>query len=129
MPITAADIVTRAFRRLGIKAEDENLSADQADHGLDVLNALMHGWRLDGINYVHSDMRATDEFAAGDEFIGPTVSLLAAELAPDYNAAVTWNVEADRRRLQIGFPVLTVPKMSFDQALMRRSPSDGFDVV
>ena len=37
---TRADIIDHAFRRLGIKAEDEALTADQERYAGDVLDAL-----------------------------------------------------------------------------------------
>lgn len=118
MTITAADLVTRAFRRLGIKAEDEALSADQAAHGLDTLNDMLAGWRSQGVNFVHSRMRPDDPFGGSDEIVAPTVSLLAAELAPDYGVPISWDADRALRVLQAAL-MPTVQPLTVDSALTR----------
>jgi hypothetical protein len=125
MTITANDIVTRAFRRLGIKAEDESLTADQIAHGLDVLNAVMAGLRLRGVNYTHAEMRAGDEFPLGVEFSEPLVTLLADALAPDYAVAVRWDAESAMRLLQSNLYPKIEPLRSAPE-LLRRSPTNGW---
>ena len=47
---TAQTMVERAFRKIGVKAEDEGLTADQLAHGLDCLNIMLHGLELWGID-------------------------------------------------------------------------------
>lgn len=125
MPVTAADIVDRAFRRLGIRAEDEGLSADQAAHGLAVLNTLMFGLRLNGINYTHAGMRSGDPFPLNEEFAGPVITLLAFDLAPDYSTAANVDCDSALRLLQMNLPFPIDPLRS-DPFLLRRSPSNGW---
>lgn len=125
MPVTAADIVDRAFRRLGIRAEDEGLSADQAAHGLAVLNSMMAGLRLNGINYTHAEMQTGDLFPLNDEFVGPVITLLAFDLAPDYSVPANADRDGALRLLQMNMPIPIEPLRS-DPFLLRRSPSNGW---
>lgn len=71
------DIIEHAFRRLGIKAEDEELSADQRAYAGRVLENLTEelstitnvGWSCDEVPERLSD---------------PLANLLAADIAPSY---------------------------------------------
>lgn len=125
MAATASDIVARAFRRLGIKAEDETLSADQAAHGLDVLNSMMAEWRLHGINYDHASLANNDPFPLSDSFIPATVTLLAGELAPDYGAPVALDLLGAKALLQMNL-IPPIAPVSVDTFLLRRSPLNGY---
>lgn len=82
---TRLDVINRAFRRLGVKAEDENLTADQIANGGEVLDML----------FAEANKRALDTHGQSfgwnlsylpDEAFLPLANLLAAELAADYSA-------------------------------------------
>lgn len=81
---TIRDIIARAYRKIGVAAVDMELTADQVAHGLDAFNAMVHGWKLRGVDLAHSDVAATDAFPLGPEYVEGTVYLLAARLSPDY---------------------------------------------
>lgn len=111
-----SDIVSRAFRKIGVKSEDEALTADQIANGVDNLNAMMGGWPLMGINYTGSELEATDTFPLPQKFEESTVYLLAGRLSPDYEVQP---VEASRfhRALQAAF--MEVETVSMPTTLLR----------
>ena len=80
---TTRDILTRAYRKIGVVAEDEEMSGDQSANGLSALNMMMHGWELFGINVLHADLDVSDEFPLDAKFHEGTVFLLADRLAGD----------------------------------------------
>lgn len=85
---TVLDIVNRAFRKLGIKAEDENLTPDQIANGLDVLNDMMAAWPKRGIDIPTGfPLVSSDDFPMDAWANEPTIYCLAARLAPDYGVA------------------------------------------
>lgn len=122
---TAATIVDRAFRRIGVKSEGENLTADQAAHGLDVLNSLLASLRTEGVNYTHAALDHADPISIADDYIRPVVALLAIDLGPDYGVPVQDVREIHLQTLRAGLTA-TVPPATFDAALLRRSPNDGW---
>jgi hypothetical protein len=117
---TALEIVERAFRKIGVKAEDEGLTADQLAHGLDTLNSMMHGWELWGIDTSHVDLAAASTFPLAAKFEQGTVYLLAAELSPDYTAPANFDADQYLRLIQAQYLVInevTIP------STLRNTPS------
>lgn len=88
---TVQDIITRAYRKIGVAADDEALTADQMAAGLDALNDMIHAWVLRGVDVRHIDYEASDNFTLEDEFREGTVYELATRLSPDYQAPVSFN--------------------------------------
>ena len=84
---TVRDVVERAYRKIGVVASDEPMTADQADHGADALNMMMHGWKLDSIDIAHSDVVLSDEFPMEPMFYEGCVYMLASRIAPDFSVA------------------------------------------
>lgn len=84
---TVRDILTRAYRKIGVVAEDEEMSGDQAANALAALNSMMHGWELEGVDIGHTDLAVADEFPLAAKFHEGTVYLLADRLAPDNKQA------------------------------------------
>lgn len=80
---TTRDIIERAYRKLGVVASDEAMTADQAESGLDALNAMMHGFALFGIDLEHADLALSDDFSLADRFHEASVYALAQRIAPD----------------------------------------------
>lgn len=116
---TARDIVERAYRKIGVVASDEAMTADQAQNGMDTLNMMMHGWMLDGIDVAHVDMDLADQFTLPPEFQEGTVYLLANRIAPDQSRNP---VEERRFRNRLSAAYMIVPAIAAPSAL-RRTPS------
>ncbi len=112
---TMRDIVERAYRKIGVVATDEAMTADQASTGLDALNMMMHGWLLDGIDVAHVDMQLADTFALQPEFQEGTVYLLANRLAPDFTRPA---VEERRFRNRLASAYSIVPDAIIPSALL-----------
>lgn len=47
---TARDLITDAYRKVGIVAEDEAMTADQAATGVREMNRMLKGWQNKGVN-------------------------------------------------------------------------------
>ena len=107
---TVRDILTRACRKIGVVAEDEQLSGDQAANALNALNDMMHGWALEGVDIGHADLAVDEDFPLESRFIEGTVYLLADRLAPDNRQAAP---DADRflRLLQAAYMVVEEAEM------------------
>lgn len=74
---TRLDVINRAMRRLGVKAEDEALTADQILNVGEVLDALVEELAEDaGITWTSNTVP--------DEVFVPLANLLAAHVGPDY---------------------------------------------
>lgn len=115
---TARDIVERAYRKLGVVASDEPMTADQGQNGLDALNMMMHGWLLDGIDVGHADLQLADVFPLEPQFVEGTVYLLAERLAPDYSAPAAFDPRLFKQRLSAAY--LIIPDSKLDSTLTRR---------
>lgn len=77
---TRLDVINRAMRRIGVKAEDENLTADQITSVGEVFDMLVA--RLD----TEVSLSFTSASVPDEVFI-PLANWLAAEVAPDYGAS------------------------------------------
>ena len=117
---TARDIIERAFRKLGVVASDEGMTADQAENGINALNMMMHAWVLDGIDVAHVDLELADEFTMEPRFHEGCVYLLAERLSPDYSAPVAFDSGEFKKRLSAAYCI--VPEVRIDRAL-RMTPS------
>lgn len=94
---TRLDVIELAFRRLGIKAEDEALSADQEAYASDVLDAL------------HSELSVTIPMTWWPDDIEDAVAvalgnLLAVEIGPSYEVATESRGRALTRLLAVMRP-------------------------
>lgn len=115
---TCRDIVESAFRKIGVVASDEPMTADQADNGINALNRMMHGWLLDGIDIGHIDLDLADVFTMEPQFEEGCVYLLADRLSPDYSAPVNFSTSDFKKRLSAAY--LIIPDSKLDRALTRR---------
>lgn len=115
---TARDIVEAAYRKLGVVASDEAMTADQADNGVKTLNRMMHGWLLDGIDIGHIDLELADVFSMEPQFEEGCVYLLAERLSPDYSAPANFSPAEFKKRLSAAY--LIIPDSKFDLTLTRR---------
>jgi len=117
---TALDIITRAYRKAGIAAHDEPLTADQAIYGRDALNAMMHGWKLRGVDLEHVSLELADTFSLDPEFEEGTTFLLAGRISPDYQVPVSFDADDWFRTFQAAYTV--IPEATIPRTL-RRTPS------
>lgn len=111
---TALQMVERAFRKIGVKAEDEGLTADQVAHGLDCLSVMLSGWELFSIDVGVSDLSAASVFPLERKFEEGTVYLLAERISPDYSVPRTFDTDEFLRRIQAAYMVI-------DEAAMPRT--------
>lgn len=115
---TTRDIVQRAYRKIGIVASDDPMTADQGENGLDALNMMMHGWELDGIALAHVTLALDDAFSMADMFHEGVVYQLATRLGHD-GAAQVPDSDAWFRKLQAHYLVL--PDVVMPSALLGTS--------
>jgi len=118
---TVRDIIERAYRKISVVAEDEPMTADQAETALDALNMMMHGWELVGVNVLHADLALTDTFPLQDKFQEGTVYLLSRRLA-DSNATAAPETDEFLRQLQAAYMLVDEAEMPYS---MIYSPSRG----
>jgi hypothetical protein len=79
---TVRDIIEQAYRLIGIVAEDEPMSAAQAETGLFTFNAMMAGFEILGADPGHTDAALGDQSALPAQFTEAQVRTLASRLAP-----------------------------------------------
>lgn len=113
---TVSKIIERAFRKLGVKAEDEALTADQQAAGLDALNEMLAAWQLQGVNVSIYDMQATDQFPLAARFEEGVIYLLASRLSSEYVAPIGFDPDAFMRQVQAN--LITMPTSTLDSALV-----------
>lgn len=112
---TCRDIVQRAYRKIGVVASDEPMTADQGAIGMDALNMMLSGLALDGIDVAWSDQTLSEEFAMDAPFHEGIVYMLASRIAPDFSVQ-GFDPAAFRRRLAAAF--LIVPDVQLDRGAM-----------
>ncbi len=124
---TVLDVIERAHRKLGVSGQGEVLTAEMAAEGLDALNDLMAGWRLQGIDRVHRPIAATSElFPMAPEFVEGTVYLLASRLGPNYQVPPSFDPERFLRQLQTAFLVVGEVEMPAALARLPSSRRGGY---
>ena len=101
---TASVIIERAFRKLGVRAEDEALTADQLAYGLETFNAMMNGFELFGIALAWVDKASDEDIGLALKFDEGLTYILAERLSPDY--AAPFNADDFLRRLQASYLVI-----------------------
>ena len=111
---TCRDLVERAFRKIGVVATDEAMTADQADIGMDALNMLMHGLVLEGIDAGYTSLELADQFSLDARYDESIVYMLANKIAPDFNRP---GVDDRLAKQRIANAFLIVPTVQIDSAL------------
>jgi len=109
---TALDIVTRAYRKAGIGGMGETISAEMSAEGIDALNAMIHGWKLQGVDTTHTDIAITDTFPLASEYEEGTVYLLASRLSPDFMVPASFDADAWFRTFQAANMTIASVNMS-----------------
>ena len=121
---SARDTITRALKRLGIVAEMETVSSDQANDALIALNDMLNGFRAMGIQYAHRDLTLDDNLNVPDEQTRNVALMLCRELADDYGKALSpslaESITTAAQSLKAYYLVL--PKAQVDYGLRRRRP-------
>ena len=116
---TALDIATRAYRKLGIAGTGDTLTADELAEGIDALNAMMHGWKLAGVDIEHTDLSSDDTFPLGPEFAEGTVYLLASRISPDFTTPASFDADDWFRKFQAAYMAIDTVNMD----MFARMPS------
>lgn len=108
-------VVARAFRKNGMSGVGDTLTADEIAEGVDTLNAMMHGWKLRGVDIIHTDVSATDTFPLANEYLEGAIYLLAARLSPDYSIPPSFDADDWFRTFQAAYS--TLPEADMPAAL------------
>ena len=116
---TMQDIVSRAFRKIGVVAEDEPMTADQGASGMVSLNMMIHQWKLRGIAITYSDLTLADTFPLLPQFEEGTVYLLAQRIAPDNATVAQFDADDWFRAIQNSY--LVIDAIAMPTALTRTS--------
>ncbi len=105
------DVIERAMRLIGVLAVDETLPGEHAEVGLRAYNGLLAALLLDRVAFytADQDLHHTAPFAA--EYGDAVAHLLAARLAPEFGAAVTFDAGRHLRKLQAFFTVVDEARM------------------
>lgn len=115
----ALDIVTRAYRKLGIAGTGDTLSAEELAEGIDALNAMIYAWKLAGVDTEHTPLSSTSDFPLAPEFEEGTVFLLASRLSTDYMVPASFDADDWFRKFQAAH--MTIGKVSM--TMFNRMPS------
>lgn len=105
------EIVKRAYRKIGVLSQGVELSAEEIADGLDALNAMIHGWKLRGVDTSHTDVSAGDAFPLAAEYEEGTVYLLASRLSPDYMIPQAFDADDWFRTFQAAYSDPTIVTM------------------
>lgn len=122
---TTLDIITRAFRKVGITAHDDQMTADEAALGLSALNDMMHGWAVWGIDIAHADLALTDAFPMAAKWHEGAVYQLARRISPDFSKA---GVDDDAWFRALSNAYVTVEPQTTPEMLMRTPSQRRFTV-
>ena len=109
-PMTVAEIVEAALRKIGVVGHGQVATAEQAASGAQAFNLMIHAWGLDGIDLSLSpddlplsqmaDYAAATDPGIPSALIEGTIYCLAARLAPEYSVAVQFDDEAFKAKLR-----------------------------
>lgn len=124
--VTVADIIATAHRKIGVSGYGQELTGEQSDAGLFDFNAMIHGWRLEGIDFSSTLSPMIDgmDYEAGDDFPLPAafregaIYCLALRLSSDYSLPPMFN-EADFKA-SMRAHLARVPTLGMDNALSRQ---------
>ena len=115
---TVRDIIERAFRKVGVVAHDEPMTADEADAGLAAFNEMLSAWDLDGIDLSYTDKALSDTFPLADKFREGTIYLLASRLSPEFSAPQGFDADDFFRKIQASY--MTIGEATINSALTWR---------
>jgi len=81
--MTALELIQKAARLIGMTAQGQTLSAEEAQDGLSALNEMLHAWALEGIILGHTDLALGDTVNLPSEYTMGVRYNLALEMAAD----------------------------------------------
>ncbi len=102
---TVLDVLTRAGRKCGIVADDEDMTAEIGANALIEFNDMLHEWKLRGVDLEHSDLVASDDFPLLPEFVSGVVHMLALRLSASYAVPIGFDADDFFRAIQIAYLV------------------------
>jgi hypothetical protein len=108
---TLNDICERAYRRIQVVAVDEAMTADQAKHAQETYNAMIAGWSLTGVEAPVSPAQLMENFPFPPRFESAIVSLLANELAPDFERPGVASARQAKADIMAYYHVIPTVKM------------------
>jgi len=76
-----SDMIRRAYRRVGVVAADEPMTAEQLAEGLAEFNAVVRSWESYGLRISAQELREDDQFPLSDAYEDYAITILAARLA------------------------------------------------
>jgi len=109
---TVRDVVTQAFRKIGVVAHDEAMTADQAEIGIAAFNAM-----LSPLVPTYADVALGDAFPMPDKLREAAVYLLAGRVALEFQVPAP---DPYPWRNQIKVHYLTIDLAALDPALVRQ---------
>ena len=80
---TVSQLVHRSARMAGILGTGTNLSAEDMDWGIDLLNDMLHAWANDGMDLAHSTVGHADTLFVDDAYVKGIKYSLAVEMAEE----------------------------------------------
>lgn len=110
------DIVLRAFRKIGVEAEDVELTEERRTRGRDAFNMMIHAWKLQGVDVGHTDLFSNSPFPFAPEFQEGCVYLLAQRLSPDYQVPANFDADDWFRKIQAAY--LVIPEQTVPSAMI-----------
>lgn len=112
---TARVIITKALQKIGAIVKNESPSSDEANDGLDALNALVSSWANDSM-LVYARVRETISLTAGDGIY--TIGSGAYDLN---TTKPTFLVEAHIRQGNIDYPLTIIPDETYESSIPDKS--------
>ena len=85
---TMLDVVTDAFRKINLIAEDETPSAADGARGTTLLNDMLHGWKLQGVDLGHVTLTQAQSLPYDDAYMEGIKANLAVRFGAEYHAPV-----------------------------------------
>jgi hypothetical protein len=86
---TVRDTVTQALGMLSVQTAGVAPTSVQALDGVKRYNAMIHGWKGQGVDVGHIDQTLNDDVALAPEHYNAISALLAVNLAPSYLVSVS----------------------------------------
>ena len=122
-----SEIINAAFRKIGVVADGQSATADEAADALEAFNLMVSAWLLDGIDVwrvpgndpfaeVH-DWHATDVFPLPPAFREGAVYLLAAKISPEFSLPPMFDENAYRAKMRAAF--VDIAESAMPSALVR----------
>jgi hypothetical protein len=81
--LTVAQLINRSARIAGVVGTGTNLSAEDQDWGIDLLNDMLHAWAIDGMDLGHATVAANDSLYVDDAYVKGVKYSLAVEMAEE----------------------------------------------